>query len=109
MYIFANLEFLADAYPESNQAADEAVQRYRSSRPEGSASVTTFLNFNEHVVAISARLAPVFDLGRWIMTAGRAISRELWPEFPLEVTPTVLCNRLASTPSRIRRHGGACG
>ena len=44
----------------------------------------------------------MFNLGRWLVTAGRAISRELWPEFPLDVSPTVLCNRLASAPSRIR-------
>ena len=34
--------------------------------------------------------------------AGRAISRELWLELSVDVSPTVLCNRLASAPSRVR-------
>ena len=101
MYFSADLEFLADAYPESNQATDEAVQRYRSSQSEEGPSATTVLNFNEHVVAISTRLTPMFNLGWWLVTTGRTISRELWPEFPLNVVPSVLCNRLASVPSRI--------
>ena len=63
--------------------------------------MTTFLNFNEHIVAISARLHPMFQLGRSLVTTGRAINRELWPELSVDVPPTVLCNQLAAAPSRV--------
>ena len=36
------------------------------------------------------------------MTTGRAISRELWHELLVDVSPTVLCNQLATVPSRVR-------
>ncbi|CAA3004216.1 Hypothetical predicted protein [Olea europaea subsp. europaea] len=93
---------IRDACPKSNQAADDAVLRYRNARTEEGPSTPGFLSFDEHNVAISARLGPLFDLGRWFMEFGRAISRVLWPEFLLNVTPSVLCNRLASASARIR-------
>ena len=102
MFCFANLEFLVGAYPESNQATDDAVLRYRNARTEVDPSTPGFLSFDENIVAISARLGPLFDLGRWFMEYSRAMRWVLWPKFPLNVTPFILCNWLASALARIR-------
>ena len=60
------------------------------------------LTFEEHMVAIDARLAPLFELANRFMQVGRAISRCLWPEWATDVSPAVICNRLGTAPARIR-------
>ena len=94
---------VAEQYPESTPTAEAAVVAYRQERtPDEGTSVPGILSFEEHVVAISAWLAPLFELGNRFVQVGRAISRSLWPEWPVNVSPSVICNRLGSAPDRIR-------
>ena len=101
---YLELWLTADLCPESTPAAEAAVIAYRQTLPpaEEGPSCQGVLMFEEHMVAINARLAPLFELANRFMQVGRAISQCLWPDWATNVSPAVICNRLGSAPNRIR-------
>ena len=95
---------VVDLCPESTPAAEAAVIAYRQTlapAKEGP-SAPGVLTFEEHMVAINARLAPLFELGNRFVQVGRAISQCLWPEWATDVSLAVICNWLGTAPDRIR-------